>query len=115
MSVADNMSLTKFVSLGLFEGLFDDGSKKKASSYVDNAIKDMHISENECYGTIVGTKDYSFRIAIDKDSFINLSCTCPKEGTCKHLYAVFSNETVFRSSPTKTVANPNINSNDIKG
>ncbi len=115
MSVADNMSLTKFVSLGLFEGLFDDGSKKKASSYVDNAIKDMHISENECYGTIVGTKDYSFRIATDKDSFINLSCTCPKEGTCKHLYAVFLKMKQFLDrSPTKTVANPNINSNDIK-
>lgn len=115
MSVADNMSLTKFVSLGLFEGLFDDGNKKKALLYVDNAIKDMHINENECYGTIVGTKEYSFRISIDKNSFINLSCTCQKEGTCKHLYAVFLKmKQLLDRSPNKTVANPNINSNDVK-
>ena len=51
----------------------------------------MHLSENECYGAIIGTHEYSFRITIDNNSFITLSCTCPVEGACKHLYAVFVN------------------------
>jgi hypothetical protein len=51
----------------------------------------MHLSENECYGSIVGTHEYSFRITIDNNSFITLSCTCPVGGACKHLYAVFVN------------------------
>lgn len=115
MSVADNISLSKFVSLGLYEGLFDEGSKKKAEAYVDNAIKDMHLSENECYGTIVGTKEYSFRMTIDSNSFMNLSCTCPKEGTCKHLYAVFLKmKQLFDRNQNKTISSQNINSNDFK-
>ena len=89
LSVADNISLSKFVSLGLFEGLFDQATKQKAASYLDGAIKDMHLSENECYGSIVGTREYSFRISIDSNSFINMSCSCPVEGSCKHLYAAF--------------------------
>ena len=89
LSVADNISLSKFVSLGLFEGLFDTNTKNKASEYLDGAIKDMHLSENECYGSIMGTKEYSFRITIDSNKFINLSCTCPVGGACKHLYAAF--------------------------
>ncbi len=49
----------------------------------------MHVSENECYGAIMGTHEYQFRITIDQNSFINLSCTCPSTGVCKHVYAVF--------------------------
>ncbi len=91
LSVAENLTLTKFVSLGLFEGLFDQTIKKKAEPYFDNRIKNMHLSENECYGSIVGTHEYTFRITIDSNSFINLSCSCPIGGICKHLYAVFVN------------------------
>ena len=91
LSVAEGLSLTKFVSLGLYEGLFDNATKEKAKEYIDSHIKNMHVSENECYGSIVGTHEYSFRITIDTNSFITLSCTCPVEGTCKHLYAVFVN------------------------
>lgn len=89
LSVADNISLSKFVTLGLYEGLFDSNTKNKAMDYLDGAIKDLHLSENECNGSIVGTKEYSFRIAIDSNSMITLSCTCPVGGVCKHLYAVF--------------------------
>lgn len=89
LSVADNISLSKFVTLGLYEGLFDSNTKNKAIDYLDGAIKDLHLSENECNGSIVGTKEYSFRIAIDSNSMITLSCTCPVGGVCKHLYAVF--------------------------
>ena len=89
LSVAENISLSKFVSLGLYEGLFDAATKNKAIDYLDGAIKNMHLSENECYGTIMGTREYSFRISIDSNSFINLSCSCPVEGGCKHLYAAF--------------------------
>ena len=89
LSVAENLSLTKFVSLGLYEGLFDAATKERAMSYLDGAIKDLHVSENECYGTIVGQREYTFRINIDSNSFINLSCTCPIDGPCKHLYAAF--------------------------
>ena len=89
LSVAENISLSKFVSLRLYEGLFDNETKKRAKEYLDGAIKNMHLSENECYGSIMGTKEYSFRIAIDSNSFINLSCTCPIEGACPHLYAAF--------------------------
>lgn len=89
LSVADNISLSKFVTLGLYEGLFDVNTKNKAMDYLDGAIKDLHLSENECNGSIVGTKEYSFRISIDSNSMITLSCTCPVEGVCKHLYAVF--------------------------
>lgn len=91
LSVADDINLNKFVSLGLYEGLFDEITKQKAASYFDNRIKNMHLSENECYGAIIGTHEYSFRISIDTNSSINLSCTCPVNGICKHLYAVFVN------------------------
>ena len=91
LSVAEKISLNKFVSLGLYEGLFDDDTKSRAKDYIDNRIKNMHLSENECYGAIIGTHEYSFRITIDNNSFITLSCTCPVEGACKHLYAVFVN------------------------
>ena len=89
LSVAENISLSKFVSLGLFEGLFDANTKQKASDYLDGAIKNMHLSENECYGTIMGQKEYSFRISIDTNSFVTLSCSCPVNEPCKHLYAAF--------------------------
>ena len=89
LSVADNMSLSKFVTLGLYEGLFDANTKNKGKEYINGAIKDLHLSENECNGSIMGTKEYSFKISIDQNMFINLSCTCPVGGTCKHLYAVF--------------------------
>lgn len=89
LSVAEGLSLSKFVTLGLYEGLFDSNTKNKAMDYLDGAIKDLHLSENECNGSIVGTKEYSFRIAIDSNSMITLSCTCPVGGVCKHLYAVF--------------------------
>lgn len=91
LSVAEKISLNKFVSLGLYEGLFDEDTKRRAKDYIDNRIKNMHLSENECYGAIIGTHEYSFRITIDNDSSITLSCTCPVGGTCKHLYAVFVN------------------------
>ena len=91
LSVAENLTLSKFVSLGLFEGLFDQNVKQKAEEYIDNRIKNMHLSENECYGSIIGTHEYTFRITIDSNSFINLSCSCPVDGVCKHLYAVFVN------------------------
>ena len=89
LSVAENISLSKFVSLGLFEGLFDANTKQKAGDYLDGAIKNMHLSENECYGTIMGQKEYSFRISIDTNSFVTLSCSCPVNEPCKHLYAAF--------------------------
>ena len=89
LSVADNLTLSKFVSLGLYEGLFEQQTKDNAQEYLDNHIKDMHVSENECYGSIVGKHEYSFRITIDSNSFITLSCTCPYNGLCKHLYAIF--------------------------
>ncbi|MBP5407785.1 MAG: SWIM zinc finger family protein [Bacilli bacterium] len=91
LSVAEKISLNKFVSLGLYEGLFDEDTKRRAKEYIDSRIKNMHLSENECYGAIIGTHEYSFRITIDNNSFITLSCTCPVEGACKHLYAVFVN------------------------
>ena len=90
LSVAEGLSLNKFVQLGLYEGLFDNAVKEEAQEYLDGHIKNMHLSENECYGSIVGSHEYSFRITIDSNSFINLSCTCGGN-VCKHLYAVFSN------------------------
>ena len=91
LSVANNLTLNKFVSLGLYEGLFDNDTKEKAREYLDNRIKNMHLSENECYGSIEGSHEYTFRITIDANSFINLSCTCSPNGSCKHLYAIFVN------------------------
>ena len=90
LSVAEGLSLNKFVSLGLYEGLFDNAVKEEAQEYLDGHIKNMHLSENECYGSILGSHEYSFRITIDSNSFINLSCTCGGNA-CKHLYAVFTN------------------------
>ena len=89
LSVAENLSLSKFVSLGLYDGLFDEQTRVAAQEFLDNHIKDMHVSENECYGSIVDGHEYQFRITIDSNSFINLSCTCPVNTPCKHLYAVF--------------------------
>ena len=42
LSVAEGLSLTKFVSLGLYEGLFDNATKEKAKEYIDSHIKNMH-------------------------------------------------------------------------
>ena len=89
LSVAENINLSKFVSLGLYEGLFDQQTKIAAQEYLDNHIKDMHVSENECYGSIVDGHEHQFRITIDSNSFVNLSCTCNTNVSCKHLYAVF--------------------------
>ena len=89
LSVADNLTLSKFVSLGLYEGLFDDQTKASAQEFLDNHIRDMHVSENECYGSIIDAHEHQFRITIDSNSFINLSCTCTSSSSCKHLYAVF--------------------------
>ena len=72
LSVADNLTLSKFVSLGLYEGLFDDQVKARAQELLDNHIKDMHVSENECYGSIVDGHEYQFRIMIDTNSFITI-------------------------------------------
>ena len=89
LSVADNLSLKKFVSLGLYEGLFDEQTRILAQDFLDNHIKDMHVSENACYGSIKDGHEYQFRITIDSNSFINLLCTCPSILPCKHIYAVF--------------------------
>ena len=90
LSVAENVTLRKFVSLGLYEGLFDDQTRILAQDYLDSSIKDMHISENACYGSIKdGGHEYQFRITIDSNSFVNLLCTCPTNSPCKHVYAVF--------------------------
>lgn len=115
LSVADNLSLNKFVSLGLYEGLFDNATKERAKQYFDNRIKNMHIGENECYGTIIGSHEYSFRITIDSNSFITLSCTCPAGGICKHLYAVFVNikRLIDPKASSAQVVNPET-SNEFK-
>ena len=109
LSVAENIPLSKFVSLGLFEGLFDSSEKEKAINHLDGAIKDMHLSENECYGSIVDSKEYSFRISIDSNSFINMSCSCPNEGTCEHLYAAFLTMKKLLDPKGEKVVSPQIN------
>ena len=115
LSVAEGLSLNKFVSLGLYEGLFDNSVKEQAKEYFDGHIKNMHLSENECYGSIAGSHEYTFRITIDSNSFINLSCTCGTNGgACKHLYAVFANIKKLidpHASDTKVNAD---NSNEFK-
>ncbi|MBQ6731320.1 MAG: SWIM zinc finger family protein [Bacilli bacterium] len=88
LSVAEGLSLSKFVSMGLYEGLFDEQTKNMGREYLDS-IKDMHVAENECYGSIMDGHEYQFRITIDQNSFINISCTCQSAGICKHVYAVF--------------------------
>ena len=115
LSVAEGLTLSKFVSLGLYEGLFDASTKERAREYIDNRIKNMHVSENECYGSIVGSHEYTFRITIDANSMINLSCTCPVDGTCKHLYAVFVNmHKLINPKADGTLISPVDNSNGFK-
>lgn len=115
ISVAENLTLNKFVSLGLYEGLFDASTKERAREYIDNRIKNMHVSENECYGSIVGSHEYTFRITIDANSMITLSCTCPVEGTCKHLYAVFVNmHKLINPKTDGTLISTVDNSNEFK-
>ena len=115
LSVAEGLSLSKFVSLGLYEGLFDNATKEKAQPYFDNHIKNMHLGENECYGSIVGSHEYNFRIAIDSNSFINLSCTCPVGGACKHLYAVFANiKKLINPRGADSRLTPTDNTNEFK-
>ena len=116
LSVADNISLSKFVSLGLYEGLFDEQTKVTAQEYLDNHIKDMHVSENECYGSINDGHEYQFRITIDSNSFINLSCTCASASSCKHLYAVFVSMRKLinpKAGDEKVLASPQ-NTNEFK-
>ena len=72
LSVAEGLTLSKFVSLGLYEGLFDEQTKEKGREYLENHIKDMHVAENECYGSIMGSHEYQFRISVDQNSFINI-------------------------------------------
>ena len=116
LSVAEGLTLSKFVSLGLYEGLFDDQTKEKAKEYLDGHIKDMHVGENECYGSITGSHEYSFRITIDTNSFVNISCTCPTNGLCKHIYAVFINmrKLINPKGMDDKVLNTPQNSNEFK-
>ena len=116
LSVAEGLTLSKFVSLGLYEGLFDEQTKETAKEYIDGHIKDMHISENECYGSITGSHEYSFRITIDTNSFVNISCTCQSNGLCKHIYAVFINMRKLinpKGMDDKVLSTPQ-NSNEFK-
>ena len=116
LSVADNLTLSKFVSLGLYEGLFEEQTKQLGREYLDGHIKDMHVSENECYGSIVGSHEYSFRITIDTNSFITISCTCPYTGLCKHVYAVFVSmrKLINPKAVDEKVLNAPQNSNEFK-
>ena len=116
LSVADNLTLSKFVSLGLYEGLFDDQIKARAQELLDSHIKDMHVSENECYGSIVDNHEYQFRIMIDTNSFINISCTCPSNSLCRHVYAIFLSMRKLinpKASGDKTLSAPQ-NNNEFK-
>ena len=116
LSVADNLTLSKFVSLGLYEGLFDDQIKARAQELLDSHIKDMHVSENECYGSIVDDHEYQFRIMIDTNSFINISCTCPSNSLCRHVYAIFLSMRKLinpKASGDKTLSAPQ-NNNEFK-
>lgn len=92
LSVNRNMNLNLFVTSGLYEGLFNGVTRDAAKPYIENSITNMHLSENECYGEINDDgHNYSFRITIDSNGFVNLSCTCQSEANCRHLYAVFVN------------------------
>lgn len=116
LAVAENLNLSKFVSLGLYEGLFDEQTRVAAQEFLDNHIKDMHVSENECYGSIKDGHEYQFRITIDSNSFVNLSCTCPTNSPCKHLYAVFLSMRKLinpKASDERLVASPQGN-NEFK-
>ena len=116
LSVADNINLNKFVSLGLYEGLFDDQTKVSAQEYLEGHIKDMHVGENECYGSITDGHEHQFRITIDSNSFINLSCTCASNNTCKHLYAVFISmrKLINPKASDERVVAPNQSGNEFR-
>ena len=116
LSVADNINLNKFVSLGLYEGLFDDQTKASAQEYLEGHIKDMHVGENECYGSITDGHEHQFRITIDSNSFINLSCTCASNISCKHLYAVFISmrKLINPKATDERVVAPNQSNNEFR-
>ena len=116
LAVAEGLTLSKFVSLGLFEGLFDEQTKEKGREYLDGHIKDMHVSENECYGSIMGSHEYQFRITIDQNAFINLSCTCSSAGICKHVYAVFvaMRKLINPKAGDEKAVSPSSQSNEFK-
>lgn len=115
LSVAQNLNLNQFVTLGLYEGIFNSDVKNSAKEYFDNHITNMHLGESECYGEISDNNHaYSFRITIDNNGFINLSCTC-QDVCCKHLYAVFVNVAKLLNPRASNVNISSDGENEFKG
>ena len=100
VNIPNNPTLDRIISSRVFEGLFDSFTKYKAVGYEDK----IKIEEHTNYlvsGEIKGTSIYKFRIEINRNK-LSINCSCPVNGLCKHLYAVFS---YLRSNKVKSSSN----------
>ena len=68
--------------------LFDSWTQTKGSKYVsDTRINILYEDKYSVKASVIGTQKYQIEIK-SKDSHLSLSCSCPVNDECKHLYAV---------------------------
>ena len=65
--------------------------------YLNQSVSDLDVIEDEVFAFVEGTDTYE--VIMDPHFFLNSTCTCPYNGICKHIVAVFF--TVY-----ETVENP---------
>lgn len=85
----DNLNVQEICLSGVLEPLFDRGTKERAQDYYlgDDNIIFTNFSDLLISVKIKGTYIYNASIHLE-NSIIMLSCSCPVESYCKHLYAL---------------------------
>ena len=80
--------IKELVVSGLFDFIFDNATKIKARPYYkEDAISNITYSKNKISASILGTRLYETSIEII-NNVINMKCSCPVNGLCKHQYAL---------------------------
>lgn len=84
---ASNIPVLEFINEELYEYIFDESTKKKATSYISSFnIKSLEVNEHRISGSVFGTEEYHFSIETN-NGYVFFDCSCPVIGLCKHLYA----------------------------
>lgn len=81
-------SLEDIIKSHALDHLFDEPTIIRAEHYINSRfIKNVNISQFEITAEVEGQYLYKARIYLD-DVTVKMSCSCPVNGNCKHLYAL---------------------------
>lgn len=84
---ASYIPVLEFINEELYEYIFDENTKKKATPYISAFnIKSLEVNEYKIFGSVIGTEEYHFSIETS-NGYVLFDCSCPVIGLCKHLYA----------------------------